>query len=301
MAQLDRVVTLSGAEILPIYRSSANPLHRVFLLGRGRFGAGVSVCLPRGHKEGRESTPKYREKWGFGSIFSYYSRAMILLPVLLLVGAAALGAWAQRAVLGRFQRYAAIPNRAGLSGAEVARAILAAQQLQDITVERVEGRLSDHYDPRHRVLRLSPDVHDGRSVSAMGIAAHEVGHALQEAMNYAPLGMRNLAVPSAKLGGMIGLPLLLLGAFLHSPALALLGFLLFAGVVLFQLVTVPVELDASRRALVQLQEMHLMDPGEEEQGVMEVLGAASMTYVAAALSGLALLLYYGLQVFGRRR
>jgi Zn-dependent membrane protease YugP len=226
---------------------------------------------------------------------------MLLLPILLLVGAAALGAWAQRAVLGRFQRYAAIPNRAGLSGAEVAQAILAASELQDIRVERTEGRLSDHYDPRQRVLRLSPEVHDGRTVSSLGIAAHEAGHALQEAMNYAPLGMRNLAVPTAQLGSLIGLPVLLLGAFLHSPAIALLGFVLYAGVVLFQLVTVPVELDASRRALTSLQEMHLLDPGEEEQGVQEVLSAASMTYVAAALSGLAVLLYYGLQVFGRRR
>lgn len=226
---------------------------------------------------------------------------MMLFAVLLLVAATVLGAWAQNAVVGRFRRFGAVPNRAGVSGAEAARAILQANGLEDIGIERAQGTLSDHYDPRAKVLRLSEQVHDGRSVAAIGIAAHEAGHALQEARRYGPLALRNAAVPSARLGSMIGLPLLLLGALVGNPTLAIAGFVFYAGVVLFQLVTLPVELDASRRALGALDGMSLVEGGEERQGVAAVLNAAALTYVAAALSAVALLLYYGLLILGGRR
>jgi len=226
---------------------------------------------------------------------------MMILAIVLLIGAALLGAWAQNAVVGRFKRYAAVPNGAGVSGAEVARAMLAAHGIEDVQIETIPGPLADHFDPRSRRLRLSPAVHDGRSIAALAIAAHEAGHALQEASHYSPLALRNLAVPSARLGSLIGLPLLLLGALLHNPLLALLGFVFYAGVVLLQLLTLPVEIDASRRALASLEKMHLVAPGAEEEGVHQVLSAAALTYVAAALSAVGLLLYYGLLLFGGRR
>jgi len=184
----------------------------------------------------------------------------------------------------------------------VAQAILRRADIRDVTIERIpSGALRDHYDPRNRVLRLSEDIHDGRSVAAMGVAAHEAGHALQDAMRYAPLTVRNLAVPSAQLGNAIGLPLLLVGALLHNPVLAIVGALFYLGVVLFQLITLPVELDASKRAIESLDELRLLQTEEEANGAAAVLNAAALTYVAAALAGIATLLYYGLMIFGGRR
>ncbi len=227
---------------------------------------------------------------------------MMALAFLLVIGAALLGFWAQNQVLRNYKRFLKVPNRAGMSGAEVAQAILRRADIRDVTIERIpSGALRDHYDPRNRVLRLSEDIHDGRSVAAMGVAAHEAGHALQDAMRYAPLTVRNLAVPSAQLGNAIGLPLLLVGALLHNPVLAIVGALFYLGVVLFQLITLPVELDASKRAIESLDELRLLQTEEEANGAAAVLNAAALTYVAAALAGIATLLYYGLMIFGGRR
>lgn len=227
---------------------------------------------------------------------------MLVFAFLLVIGAALMGFWAQNQVLRNYKRFLEVPNRAGLSGAEVAAAILRRAGIADVTIERIAGgALRDHYDPKARVLRLSEAVHDGRSIAAMGVAAHEAGHALQDAMRYAPLAVRNLAVPSAQLGNVIGLPLLVLGALLHNPFFAFLGAIFYLGVVLFQLITLPVELDASRRALENLDELRLLQTEEEAHGAAAVLNAAALTYVAAALAGIATLLYYVLKIFGGRR
>ncbi|MCP4092512.1 MAG: zinc metallopeptidase [Planctomycetes bacterium] len=227
---------------------------------------------------------------------------MLVLPFLLVIGAALLGFWAQNQVVRNYKRYLQIPNRAAMTGAEVAAAILRRARIDDVTIEKLPGGpLRDHYDPKKRVLRLTEEVHDGRSVAAMGVAAHEAGHALQDAMAYAPLTVRSLAIPSAQLGNAIGLPLLLFGAILHIPLLAILGALFYLGVILLQLITLPVELDASKRALENLDELRLLQTEEEAHGAAAVLNAAALTYVAAALAGIAMLLYYLFMIFGGRR
>lgn len=227
---------------------------------------------------------------------------MLILPFLLVIAAALLGFWAQNQVVRNYKHYLQVPNRAALTGAEVAAAILRRAKIDDVEIRKVAGGdLRDHYDPKKRVLCLSEAVHDGRSVAAMGVAAHEAGHALQDAMRYAPLAVRSLAVPSAQLGNAIGLPLLLLGAILHNPLLAVLGAVFYLGVVVFQLITLPVELDASRRALENLDELRLLQTEEEAHGAAAVLNAAALTYVAAALAGIATLLYYVFMIFGGRR
>ncbi|MGB0952018.1 MAG: zinc metallopeptidase [Planctomycetota bacterium] len=223
------------------------------------------------------------------------------LAILLVLAASLLGGWARHSVQKHYRDNQQVPNQAGMSGAEVAEALLRAQGLAEVPVERVEGFLSDHYDPRAKVLRLSAQVYDGRDLSALGIAAHEAGHALQQAHRYAPLTLRNFTVPSAQLGNLLGIPLLLLGAVLHNPLLAIVGLLFYLGVVLFQLITLPVELDASRRALASLDDLRLLRTEQEVQGVTAVLNAAALTYVAAALAGLSMLLYYALMIFGGRR
>lgn len=226
---------------------------------------------------------------------------MLLLALILVVLASLLGGWAQHAVRSRFTANQAIPNQAGLSGAEVARAILRQEGMPDIPVEKVEGSLTDHYDPRAMVLRLSQPVYDGRDVAALGVAAHECGHALQQLHRFAPLTLRSLAVPSARLGTLLGLPLLMLGVVLRHPLLVAVGLGLYLVVVLFQLITLPVEVDASKRALRSLDELHLLRTEQEVQGVTAVLNAAALTYVAAALAGLATLFTYALMFFGGRR
>ncbi len=226
---------------------------------------------------------------------------MLLLALLLVLAASLLGSWAQRVVLQKFRLYQKVPNLAGLSGAEAARLILRHARMTDIKVERVDGVLQDHYDPRQRVLSLSAPVFDGRHLAALGVAAHEVGHALQQASHYPLLAIRNFSVPSARLGQVIGVPLLLFGSLFQLPFLALFGLALYLGVVLFQLLTLPVELDASRRALVALDQLGFVRTQAEVEGVAAVLNAAALTYVAAALAGLSMLFYYLVLFFGGRR
>lgn len=223
------------------------------------------------------------------------------LAILLVLAASIFGGWARNAVQQHYRANQQVPNQAGMSGKEVAEALLRSHGLTDIPVERVEGTLTDHYDPRAMVLRLSAPVFDGRDLAALGIAAHEAGHAMQQAHRYMPLTLRSFTVPTAKLGGIIGIPLLLLGAALHNPILALVGLLCYLVVVLFQLITLPVEIDASRRALASLDELRLLRTEQEVHGVTGVLNAAALTYVAAALAGLSMLLYYALMIFGGRR
>jgi len=210
------------------------------------------------------------------------------LYFLFIAPAFLLGLWAQmriRATYGEAQRLAA-----PLSGAAAARHILNSAGLQHVDVEQVPGHLSDHYDPRQKVLRLSPEVYQSRSLAAVGIAAHEAGHAIQDARAYAPLVIRNAVVPAAGFGSNVGMLLVILGAILQMNAVLIwLGIGLFSAVVFFQIVNLPVEFNASSRAKAQLVEMGIV--GREELVYVEkVLNAAALTYVAATLQAILTLL-----------
>lgn len=209
----------------------------------------------------------------------------------ILILAVVLGALTQWFVNSSFRRYSAVPVATGLTGAQVARNMLDSEGLHDVGIERVQGRLADHYDPRAHVLRLSPDVHDGRSVAAAGVAAHEAGHAVQHARSFAPASLRQVLVPTANLGSQAAFPLIFIGAFMGMSGLMTIGVVLFAGAVLFQLVTLPVEFDASRRALGALTMGNAL-PAEQIRGARTVLTAAALTYIAATLVAVLQLLYF---------
>jgi hypothetical protein len=187
-----------------------------------------------------------------------------------------------------------------LSGAAAARHILDEAGLHNVDVEQVPGHLSDHYDPRAKVLRLSPDVYGGRSLAAVGIAAHEAGHAIQDARHYVPLVIRNAAVPAAGFGSNAGMLLLIIGVIFQMQFLLLSGIVLFGAVVFFQVVNLPVEFDASARAKALLVERGIV-PQEEMTYVNKVLNAAALTYVAATLQSILTLLYYIMRYAGDRR
>jgi Zn-dependent membrane protease YugP len=189
---------------------------------------------------------------------------------------------------------------AKMSGFLAARNILDSAGLQAVEIESIPGELSDHYDPRAKVLRLSQDVYHGRSLASVGIAAHEAGHAIQDAVGYVPLVIRNFAVPAASFGSGAGALMLLLGVLLNFKALLLLGIVLFSAVVLFQIVNLPVEFNASSRAKYLLQ--HLGIVGPQDMGpVNNVLNAAALTYVAATLQSVLWLLYYVMRFTGGQR
>lgn len=223
--------------------------------------------------------------------------------LLFMIVPLILALYTQRKVKTAFAKYSRIRNAAGLSGAEAAQEMLRAAGLdRAVTIERHQGFLSDHYDPSHKVLRLSPDVYDGRSLAAVGVACHEAGHAIQDARHYTPLVLRNTIVPTASIGSNMGLLLIIFGLFfLHSPMLAVIGLILFSAVVIFQIINLPVEFDASNRAKEMLSKLGIVRGREEAAGVATVLDAAAWTYVAAAVSAVATLLYYGLLIFGGRR
>ena len=210
---------------------------------------------------------------------------------LFLAPAMALAAWAQLRVHSAYAAGSEIPSSSGVSGAEAAALIMRSDGINNVQIEPVEGFLSDHYDPSHKVLRLSPGVYASHSLAALGIAAHEAGHALQDAHRYSPLVVRNLLVPAASFGSNISWFAILGGMLLGMTNLILLGIALFSATVVFQLVNLPVEFDASRRARQQLQMMGLVTP-EEDRVVARVLNAAALTYVAATLTSILTLLYY---------
>ncbi len=217
---------------------------------------------------------------------------MFFDPLYLVIMAftAVIGFWASFRVKRAFATYAERNTSSGLTGAEVARLILRREGISDVRVERVEGFLSDHYDPRHRVLRLSPDVYEGRSISSAGVAAHEVGHAIQHARRYWPLQVRSYLAPAASFGGNVSMIVFGLGLAVGATGLAKIGVVLFSLMVLFTLITLPVEFDASNRARATLAEVGVIR-GEEGIGVGKVLNAAAMTYVAGAVSAIATLVY----------
>lgn len=228
---------------------------------------------------------------------------MIFDPIyVLILGVGfllSLGAqiWVKSAV----NRWSQVPTSRGMTGRQVAQAILDARGIGGVTIEVVPGRLSDHYDPRTRTLRLSPDIYNGRSVAAAGIAAHEVGHAIQHQEGYAPMKLRQKMVPVANIGTSLGLWITIAGIAIGISGLATAGVLLFGGFVAFTLVTLPVEFDASARAKKVLIGQRLVS-GEEARGVSQVLSAAAATYVAAALAAIMQLLYWADRagLFGRR-
>ncbi len=220
-------------------------------------------------------------------MYGYFSAQLGLL--LFIAPAILLGLWAQFRIKSTYA--AAQRMGAPLSGAAAARHILDSAGLTSVGIEHVPGHLSDHYDPRQRVLRLSPEVYQSRSLAAVGIAAHEAGHAIQHARSYAPLVVRNLAVPVAGIGSNIGPMLALFGLIMASPTLLLGGIVLFSGVVAFQLVNLPVEFDASARAKHELVELGIVPAGNMSY-VNKVLNAAALTYVAATLQSVLTLAYY---------
>jgi hypothetical protein len=219
---------------------------------------------------------------------------LFALPGLLL------GLFAQARVKGAFNKYSKVRTLRNVTGAEVARNLLDAQGLYDVTIEETRGFLSDHYDPRSKVLRLSPEVYRTPSVAAAGVAAHETGHAFQDAAGYFPLQIRSALVPAAQFGSGLAPWIFIAGLLLNFTTLAWVGVILFAAAVVFTLVTLPVEFDASARAKRLLQSHGLL-VGDEMQGINAVLNAAAWTYVAAAVAAVGQLLYYVLLLTGGRR
>ncbi|MBK9304330.1 MAG: zinc metallopeptidase [bacterium] len=201
---------------------------------------------------------------------------MLLIPVFIFA------LWAQYRVKSTYAKYLRVPAARGLTGQEAARRLLDAGGLSSVGIERIAGELTDHYDPRKRVLRLSDANFDGRSVAALGVACHEAGHALQHARGYVPLQIRQAIWPVAGFGSTLAMPLFFIGFLFHFPVLMDVGILVYAVAAVFTLVTLPVEFDASHRA-VQLLTTHGIVSTEERGQVSAVLNAAALTYVAAAL------------------
>ena len=215
---------------------------------------------------------------------------------ILLIGVPMLiGLWAQMKVSGAFKRWKQVRVASNLTGAEVAQRILTAANIRDVEIIAIQDALGDHYDPIHKRLCLSPDVYGTPSVAALGIAAHECGHAIQHAKAYAPLKWRMVAVPATQFASQI-LPIIFIaGLFFHAFHLILVAIVCFFVLVLFNLITLPVEFDASRRAKVILQQMGMVRQGDEAGGVNAVLDAAALTYVAAFVAALGQLVYFILQ------
>ena len=216
------------------------------------------------------------------------------LPALILAF------FAQYKVRSTYAKYSRVRNMRGLSGLDAARWLLGSSGLSHISVEGAPGRLSDHYDPRKKVLRLSQEVAYSESVAALGIVAHEVGHALQDQTNYAFLRLRTGLVPVVNLGSYLGFILFFIGILLQFSGLVWLGIIFFSGSVVFAFLTLPVEWDASRRGLQMLRAGSLVD-SRELKGAQAVLSAASLTYVAALAQALSSLLYYIFIALGMRR
>jgi Zn-dependent membrane protease YugP len=217
---------------------------------------------------------------GFGNHWLFY----VGIPLIL-------GIWAQIRVTGAFNRWGKVRASSNITGAECARQILEAAQIHDVDVVQVDGFLGDHYDPASKKLCLSSNVYNTPSVAALGIAAHETGHAIQHAKAYAPLKARMAIVPMTMVASQM-LPFIIIGGFWFRIAgLITLGIYCYLILAIFQLITLPVEFDASRRAKIILQQMRIIQPGEETAGVNNVLNAAALTYVAAFIAALGNLLW----------
>lgn len=219
------------------------------------------------------------------------------LPALLL------GFWAQAKVQGSFRKYSKIRTTTGLTGGQIARRMLDSAGLNHVKVEQVQGFLSDHYDPRAKTLRLSPQVYQSNSLSAAGVAAHEAGHAVQDSTGYAMLQFRSAMVPTVQIGSWLGPVIFILGLFIQSTigtTIAWIGLALFALTALFALITLPVEFDATKRAKTWLSTSGTVY-NQEMSGINKVLDAAALTYIAGAVQAVSTLLYYAFLLLGRDR
>jgi uncharacterized protein len=210
---------------------------------------------------------------------------------LFLAPGILLALWAQSRISSAYQEASQIPSASGYTGAQAAAELLRTANVGGVAIEPVEGVMTDHYSPGEKVLRLSPDVYAGTSLAALGIAAHEAGHAIQDARRYSPLVIRNLMVPLAGFGSSAAWIIIIIGFAMQSAGLVYVGIAVFGLTVIFQLVNLPVEFDASRRARVELLAGGIITPFEERE-VARVLNAAAMTYVAATLTAVLTLLYF---------
>lgn len=225
---------------------------------------------------------------------SNYYYMILVLPMIIL------SMIASAKVNSSFKKYSKVLSHRGLTGAQAAFEILRHYGITDVKIERVGGNLTDHYDPRINVIRLSDNVYNSTSVAAIGVACHEAGHAAQYAQNYAPIKIRNTVLPVANLGSKLGIPLAILGFFLGFTSLAYAGVIFFSFAVLFQLITLPVEFNASKRALQVIGDADILSE-EEKVGARKVLTAAAMTYVASLAVSIASLLRLILTVNRRRK
>ena len=231
-------------------------------------------------------------------MFGYYSTDIVYF--LLLIPLMILSAWASRNVNSTYEKYAQIGNSRGLSGAQVAEMILRVNGITNVRVEMTSGHLTDHYHPRERVIRLSQDVYYGQSMASVGVAAHEAGHAVQYAKGYIPVRLRTLILPAVQFSNKWMMILMIIGLLLGFYQLAVVGLILFGVVTFFQFVTLPVEFNASRRALAALED-HVGLSHQDVDGASQVLRAAALTYVAAFAITLVQLLRFVAMINRRRR
>jgi len=226
-----------------------------------------------------------------------------LLYIILSLPALLLGLWAQSKIRSSYSKYSRVRTTTGLSGAEVARRMLDHNGLSAVRIEQVPGNLTDHYDPAKNVLRLSQGVYNSPSVAAAGVAAHEVGHALQDKEKYGPLVLRSILVPTVQIGSWLGPIVFAIGLMLNTQSgqnIAVIGLLLFSATAIFSLVTLPVEFNATKRAKTWLAASGIIYSSDIE-GINKVLDSAALTYVASAAQSISTVLYYALLLSGRRR
>ena len=228
--------------------------------------------------------------------YGYYDPAYLFIMIVSLV----VMLIAQGLVKGRYSKYSKINNLRNLTGADAAKAVLNSAGVFGVTIEHVGGTMTDHYDPKTNTIRLSEGVYNSTSIAAIGIAAHEAGHAVQYAKNYAPIKVRMAIVPFAQYGPIVGILLMFIGLFLNYFNLIVIGLILFGATFFFQMVTLPVEFNASRRALSAIKDNNLLYD-EEYSGAKKVLTAAALTYVAAMVQSFLTLLYYIIRFTGNRR
>ena len=236
--------------------------------------------------------PYYGYYGGYGDFLANNIYCILLIPILIL------SVWAQAQVSGNFKRYSGVANRRRLTGAQAAEAVLRAHGVYNVAIRPCAGNLTDHYDPRDNSISLSENVYNSASIAAVGVAAHEAGHAVQYAENYGPVRLRTAIIPATQIGSKFSFILLLVGMVLYSQSLFLIGILLFSLTTLFQLITLPVEFNASHRALQTLENQQLLYD-DELTGARKVLKAAALTYVAALLMSALQLLRYVLIFLGR--
>ncbi len=224
----------------------------------------------------------------------YYMTGIIIFPVFIFA------LICQAKVKSNFKKYSKIMSRSNMTGADAAWRLLQLNGVTDVRIERIGGTLTDYYDPSKKVICLSSDVFDSKSIAAIGVACHEAGHAVQHAEGYSPLTFRNFVIPATRIGSALGVPLCLLGMFIGYSPLAYIGLALYGFVALFQLITLPVEFNASSRALATIEANGFLT-SEEYVGAKKVLNAAALTYVAALASAIATMLRLLLIISGGRR